>query len=105
MTVMTSGVRVGGDEAALVALQDQGLFGPTLGESLAGPMLTAGLRPWTSGNGRVRAGLWSCTEERFRTTFRDDDGEVICVVSEHPTCVADSGPITGLAQVTRCFSC
>jgi hypothetical protein len=56
MTVMTSCVRVGSNKASLVTLDPQGPFGPPLGESLDGLMLTAGLPRWTSGNGRVRTG-------------------------------------------------
>ena len=96
MTATMSSVRVGSDEAASVALEDRGLFGPPLGEPLDGPMATAGLQLWQSADGRVRTGLWSCTEGRFRTAFGDDEGEFVWVVSGSLTCAEDGGPTTEL---------
>ena len=88
--------RVGDDEAATIPLEGRGLFGPPLGEPLDGPMATAGYRWWHSVDGRVRTGLWSCTEGRFHTTFGHDEGELIWVVSGSLTCIADDGLTTAL---------
>jgi uncharacterized cupin superfamily protein len=79
-----------------IALEDRGPFGPPLGEPLEGPMSTAGLRLWQSGDETVRTGLWECTEGRFRTRFDDGEGEVIWVVAGTLTCVADDRPTTRL---------
>ena len=97
MTATVSCRRVGGDEAASVALEDRGPFGPPLGEPLDGPMATAGLRLWQSADGWVRTGLWSCGEGRFQTAFGDDEGEFVWVVSGSLTCVEDGGPTAELA--------
>lgn len=97
MTATIERQRVGGEEAATIPLEDRGSFGSPLGEPLDGPMATAGYRWWHSADGRLRTGLWSCTEGRFQTSFDHDEGEVIWVVSGSLTCVEDDGPTTTLS--------
>ena len=96
MTATMASRRMGGDEAAAIALEDWGPFGPPLGEPLDGPMATAGLRWWHSADGLMRTGLWSCTEGRFRTAFGHHEGEFIWIVSGSLTCDEDGGPTTTL---------
>ena len=95
MQTVTS-AKIDGPAVTSIALEDWGLFGPPLGEPLAGPMRTAGLRLWQSGDASVRSGLWECTQGRFRTHFDDGEGEVIWLVDGTLTCVEDQGPITRL---------
>jgi uncharacterized protein len=78
-----------------IPLEDRGPFGPPLGEPLDGPMPTAGLRLWTSGDGTIRTGLWECGPGRFRTTY-DNEGEVIWLVAGTLTCTEVGGQTTRL---------
>ncbi len=97
MAAIMSSRRLGGDEAASVTLENQGPFGPPLGEPLDGPMATAAFCWWQNSDGRIRTGLWSCGEGRFQTAFGDDEGEFIWVVSGALTCVEAGGATASLA--------
>src|SRR5688500_14548597 len=80
--------KIEGSVVTSIPLEARGPFGPPLGEPLDGPMPTAGLRLWTSGDGTIRTGLWECGPGRFRTTY-DDEGELIWLVAGTLTCVED----------------
>jgi uncharacterized protein len=92
----TLSAKIDGSTVTSIDLEDRGLFGPPLGEPLAGPLSTAGLRLWQSKDESIRTGLWECTEGRFRTRFDDGEGEVIWVVDGTLTCLEDGGPTTHL---------
>ena len=94
--VATTLPKIEGPTVTSLPLEDRGLFGPPLGEPLDGPMPTAGLRLWTSGDGTVRTGLWECGPGRFRTTFGDDEGEFVWLVAGGLTCAEEGGPTTRL---------
>ncbi len=94
--VSTTLPKIEGPAAIAIPLEDRGLFGPPLGEPIDGPMPTAGLRLWTSSDGRVHSGVWECGPGRFRTAFGDDEGECIWLVAGTLTCVEDGGPTTRL---------
>ena len=87
--------KIEGSTVTSIHLEDRGPFGPPLGEALDGPMPTAGLGLWTSGDGTIRTGLWECGPGRFRTTY-DDEGELIWLVAGTLICVEDGGPTTRL---------
>ena len=84
--------KIEGPAAITIPLEDRGVFGPPLGESLDGPMPTADLELWSSSDGTVRTGVWECGPGRFRTTFGDDEGEFIWLVAGTLTCVEEGGP-------------
>jgi uncharacterized cupin superfamily protein len=84
-----------GPVVTAIPLADRGPFGPPLGEPLDGPMPTAGLQLWTSGDGTIRTGLWECGPGRFRTTY-DDEGEFIWLVAGTLICTEAGGPTTRL---------
>jgi uncharacterized cupin superfamily protein len=93
--VATTLPKIEGSAALAIPLEDRGVFGPPLGEPLDGPMPTAGLRLWTSGDGQVRTGVWECGPGRFRTNY-NDEGEFIWLVAGTLTCVEDDGLTTRL---------
>jgi uncharacterized cupin superfamily protein len=88
--------RIEGPAVTSMSLPDRGPFGPPLGEPLDGPMPTAGLRLWTSGDATIRTGLWECGPGRFRTSYDDDEGEFIWLVAGTLICTEAGGPTTRL---------
>ena len=92
--IATKTPKIDGTTVTTITLEDSGPFGPPLGESLDGPMPTARLPLWTSGDGTIRTAVWECGPGRFRTTFGADEGDVIWLVAGALTCVEDGGPIS-----------
>lgn len=89
-----TGQLITGAEAAEYALTEHGSIDPVIGKPLDGPMNHRGVITWANADHSVFTGLWECDAGRFRTTFGEDGGECIHVVSGTMTAHSDDGTST-----------